>query len=47
MLIKILPDMHGGYIFIAGGEDFASTIETMVGVGMDGKIIGIKVISHE
>ena len=37
----------GGYIFIASGESFASTIETMVAVDTDGKIVGIKVISHE
>ncbi len=30
MLIKVLPDMRGGYIFIAGGEGFSSTIETVL-----------------
>ena len=37
----------GGYVFIARGEGFASTIETMVGVNTDGKIVGVKILSHE
>jgi len=37
----------GGYVFIARGEGFASTIETLVGVNADGTIAGIKVLSHE
>ena len=34
----------GGYIFIAYGPGYSSTIETMVGVGTDGKIIGSTVL---
>ncbi len=37
----------GGYIFIVNGKGFASTIETMVSVDVNGKIAGIKIISHE
>ena len=37
----------GGYAFIARGEGFASTIETLVGVDVNGTIIGVKVLSHE
>lgn len=37
----------GGYIFIASGEGFVSIIETMVGVNVDGKIVGVKIVSHE
>jgi electron transport complex protein RnfG len=37
----------GGYAFIAKGEGFASTIQTLVGVGVNGKIVGTKVIFQE
>ena len=37
----------GGYLFVASGEGYASTIETMIGVDTEGKIIGIKIISQE
>ncbi len=36
----------GGYIFIASGKGFASTVETAVGVGPDGAIVGTVVISQ-
>ncbi len=34
----------GGYVFIARGKGYSSTIETMVGIDMDGKIIGAKIL---
>ena len=37
----------GGYIFIARGEGFASTIVTLVGVDTEGTIVGVKILSHE
>ena len=37
----------GGHLFIARGEGFASTIETLVGVDPDGKIVGIKILYQE
>lgn len=37
----------GGYLFVASGEGYSSTIETIVGVDTEGKIIGIKIISQE
>jgi len=37
----------GGYLFVAEGEGFASTIETLVAVDPDLTIIGIKVLYHE
>jgi len=37
----------GGYIFIAFGGGFASTIATAVGVDTGGVIRGVKVLSHE
>jgi len=36
-----------GYIFIAKGKGYSSVIETMVGVGLDGKIVGMKVIFQQ
>ena len=37
----------GGYIFIAYGIGYSSTIETMVGVGSDGKIVGVMVLFQQ
>jgi len=37
----------GGYVFIARGKGYSSVIGTMVGVGKDGKITGVKVISQQ
>jgi electron transport complex protein RnfG len=37
----------GGYVFIAKGKGYSSVIETMVGVGKDSKITGIKVIFQQ
>ncbi|MFC1573692.1 FMN-binding protein [Candidatus Latescibacterota bacterium] len=37
----------GGYAYIARGEGFSSTIETLVGVNHEGTIIGIKILFHE
>jgi electron transport complex protein RnfG len=37
----------GGYVFIAKGKGYSSVIETMVGVGKDGKIAGVKVIFQQ
>jgi len=37
----------GGYIFIARGEGFASTVSTLVAVDTEGSIVGVKVLSHE
>lgn len=36
-----------GYIFIAKGKGYSSIIETMIGVGLDGKIVGMKVIFQQ
>ncbi|MBT4483115.1 MAG: FMN-binding protein [Candidatus Latescibacteria bacterium] len=36
-----------GYAFVARGEGFSSTIETLVGIDIGGTIIGIKVLFHE
>jgi len=33
-----------GYIFIARGPGYSSTIETMVGVDINGKIVGVKIL---
>lgn len=38
---------RGGFVFIARGKGYSSVIETMVGVGADGRITGIKVISQQ
>jgi len=38
---------EGGYAFVARGEGFASTIETLVGVDFIGRISGVKILSHE
>jgi Na+-translocating ferredoxin:NAD+ oxidoreductase subunit G len=37
----------GGYVFIAKGKGYSSVIETMVGVGKDFKITGIKVVFQQ
>ncbi|MBN1291600.1 MAG: RnfABCDGE type electron transport complex subunit G, partial [Candidatus Latescibacteria bacterium] len=37
----------GGYIFIANGEGFASTIRTLVGVNTVGVITGVKILFQE
>jgi Na+-translocating ferredoxin:NAD+ oxidoreductase subunit G len=37
----------GGYVFIARGKGYSSVIETMVGVGLDGKVTGVKIISQQ
>ncbi len=37
----------GGYIFVALGKGYVSTIVTAVGVDPDGTIVGIKILSHE
>jgi Na+-translocating ferredoxin:NAD+ oxidoreductase subunit G len=37
----------GGYVFIAKGKGYSSVIETMVGVGLDGKITGNKILSQQ
>ena len=37
----------GGYVFIARGKGYSSVIETMVGVGMDGKITSDKILSQQ
>ena len=37
----------GGYIFIARGKGYSSTVETMVGVGRDGAITGLKVLFQQ
>ncbi|MDP2984894.1 MAG: RnfABCDGE type electron transport complex subunit G [Candidatus Latescibacter sp.] len=36
-----------GYVFIAKGKGYSSVVETMVGVGMDGKITGSKILSQQ
>ena len=41
---KTIP---GGYVFIASGKGYSSVVQTMVGVGPDGKITGIKVIFQQ
>lgn len=41
---KIEP---GGYIFIARGTGYSSTIETMVGIDIDGKINGVKILFQQ
>jgi len=37
----------GGYIFIAYGPGYSSTVETMIGVGTDGKIVGAVVLFQQ
>jgi Na+-translocating ferredoxin:NAD+ oxidoreductase subunit G len=37
----------GGYVFIASGKGYSSVVRTMVGVSLDGKITGIKVIFQQ
>jgi len=37
----------GGYVFIARGKGYSSVIETMVGVGIDGKITGDKILAQQ
>ncbi len=36
-----------GYAFVAKGEGFASTIETLVGTDAKGTIVGVRVLFHE
>lgn len=36
-----------GYAFVAYGKGYSSTIETIVGVGQDGRICGIKITSQK
>lgn len=40
-------DRVSGYAFVAKGDGFASTIETLVGVDPDGTISGIKIIAND
>ena len=37
----------GGYVVIVSGKGYSSVIRTMVGVGTDGKIVGMKVIFQQ
>lgn len=37
----------GGYVFIASGKGYSSVVRTMVGVGPDGRITGIKVLFQQ
>ena len=37
----------GGYIYIAQGKGYSSTIKSMVGVDTDGTICGVKVLSQQ
>lgn len=37
----------GGFVFTAFGKGYSSVVQTMVGVGPDGKITGIKVIFQQ
>ena len=37
----------GGYVFIAKGKGYSSVVETMVGVGIDGKITGDKILAQQ
>lgn len=37
----------GGYLFVAFGEGFGSTIETLIGADPSGKIVGIKILYQE
>jgi len=37
----------GGYVVIVSGKGYSSVIRTMVGVGLDGKIVGMKVIFQQ
>ena len=37
----------GGYIFLARGNGYSSTIETMVGVDPEGKITGVKILFQQ
>jgi electron transport complex protein RnfG len=36
----------GGYVFVARGKGYSSVIETMVGTDLQGKIIGMRVVSQ-
>jgi electron transport complex protein RnfG len=37
----------GGYVFVARGKGYSSVIETMVGVDLEGKVIGTEVVSQQ
>lgn len=37
----------GGYVFTAKGKGYSSVVETMVGVGIDGKITGDKILAQQ
>ena len=37
----------GGYIFMAQGSGYSSVIESMVGVGPDGGIVSVKIMSQQ
>ncbi len=37
----------GGYIFITSGEGYSSTIETMIGVDVNGAITGVKILFQQ
>ena len=37
----------GGYVFIAYGKGYSSTIETMVGINIDGNIAGVKILFQQ
>lgn len=37
----------GGYVFLGQKKGYSSVIQAMVGVGLDGKIIGVKVLSQQ
>jgi len=47
---KVFTDEAGeeliGYIYTAKGKGYSSTIETVIGIDTDFKIVGIKVIAH-
>lgn len=37
----------GGYVFVASQKGYSSVIETMVGVDLEGKILGTQVVSQQ
>ncbi len=37
---------EAGYVFTAGAKGYGGTVTVMVGIGTDGKITGIEILSH-
>ena len=37
---------EAGYVFTAGAKGYGGTVNVMVGIGTDGKITGIEILSH-